>query len=525
MKQKQKPASPPPIVRMKRICKSFGRVQVLQDVELEIFTGEVHILAGENGAGKSTLIKILAGVYPDFEGEIEIDGRPVHPRSPQEATALGIAVIHQELSLVPSMTVADNIFLGRSMSRRGFVQDSLQRTEARRVLGQLGLDLDVDQPLEAYPIAIQQQVEVAKAMSIQAKVIIMDEPTSALNTTEVHKLFRLIAELKAKGYGVVYITHRMEEIEEIADRISVLRDGQYIGTAPAAELPMPKLLQWMVGREMDQHFPRHLSHIGDDRLRVEEFSVDLDQGKGNPAVNKVSFSVRAGEILGIGGLRGAGSSELLLGLFGAYGHAARGIVKLNGEPLRIRAPRQAIERGIALLTNDRKATGLISSMSVIANVTLADLNRLSPGGWRQPERERQVTAELGQALNLRAASLEMEVNELSGGNQQKVVIAKWLQTNPQLLLLDEPTRGVDVGAKYEIYQLMNEWTAQGIAIVLITSEMPELLAMSDRIIVMHRGQITAAFSREQASAEAILEAAMGKTYHLNGNHFGREETA
>lgn len=522
MNYDNKLAQPVPIVRMKHISKSFGRVQVLKDVELEIFPGEVHILAGENGAGKSTLIKILAGVYPDFEGTIEIDGQSVCPRSPQEATALGIAVIHQELSLVPSMTVADNIFLGRSMTRHGFVQDALQKVEARRALSLLGLDLDVDLPLETYPIAIQQLVEVAKAMSIQAKVIIMDEPTSALNATEVQKLFRLIAELKVKGYGIVYITHRMEEIEEIADRISVLRDGQYIGSALAAELPMPKLIQWMVGRTMEQHFPRHLPHIGDDRLRVEEFSVDLDQHRGKPVVNKVSFSVRSGEILGIGGLRGSGASELLMGLFGAYGHAAQGMVKLNGQALQIRAPRQAIDRGIALLTNDRKATGLVPSMSVIANVTLADLNRLSPRGWRRPERERQVTQELGQAINLRAASLEMEANELSGGNQQKVVLAKWLQTNPQLLLLDEPTRGVDVGAKYEIYQLMNAWTAQGIAIVLITSEMPELLAMSDRIVVMHRGQITAAFTRGQASAERILEAAMGKTYQLNGNHFGKE---
>ncbi|MDY0095263.1 MAG: sugar ABC transporter ATP-binding protein [Candidatus Vecturithrix sp.] len=522
MKQNQNPSSPLPIVQMKRICKSFGRVQVLKDVELAIFPGEVHVLAGENGAGKSTLIKILAGVYPDFEGEIEIEGKTVHPHSPQEATALGIAVIHQELSLVPSMSVADNIFLGRSITRHGFVQDTLQKAEARRVLDQLGLDLEVDLPLDTYPIAIQQLVEVAKAMSIQAKVIIMDEPTSALNAPEVRKLFRLITELKAKGYGIVYITHRMEEIEEIADRISVLRDGQYIGSAPAAELPIPKLIQWMVGRAMEQHFPRHLPRVGDDRLRVEEFSVTPDQHAGKPLVKKVSFSVRTGEILGIGGLRGSGASELLLGLFGAYGHAAQGTIKLNGQSLQIRAPRQAIDHGIALLTNDRKATGLVPSMSVIANVTLADLNRLSPRGWRQVERERQVTAELGQALNLRAASLDMEVNELSGGNQQKVVLAKWLQTNPQLLLLDEPTRGVDVGAKHEIYQLMNEWTAQGIAIVLITSEMPELLAMSDRIVVMHRGQITAAFTREQASAEVILEAAMGKTYHLNGNHFGRE---
>ncbi len=443
MKQNQNPSSPLPIVQMKRICKSFGRVQVLKDVELVIFPpNEVHVVAGENGAGKSTLIKILAGVYPDFEGEIEIEGKTVHPHSPQEATALGIAVIHQELSLVPSMSVADNIFLGRSITRHGFVQDTLQKAEARRVLDQLGLDLEVDLPLDTYPIAIQQLVEVAKAMSIQAKVIIMDEPTSALNAPEVRKLFRLITELKAKGYGIVYITHRMEEIEEIADRISVLRDGQYIGSAPAAELPIPKLIQWMVGRAMEQHFPRHLPRVGDDRLRVEEFSVTPQHG-GKSLVKKVSFSVCAGEILGIGGLRGSGASELLLGLFGAYGHAAQGRVKLNGLSLQICAPRQAIDHGIALLTNDRKATASCPLMSVIANVTLADLNRPSPRGWRQVERERGNCRTRTGIESLRRL-LDMEVNELSGGNQQKVVLAKWLQTNPQLLLLDESTRGVDV---------------------------------------------------------------------------------
>ena len=498
------------LARMSGINKRFGAVQVLYEVGLEVLAGEVHVLAGENGAGKSTLIKILAGVHTDFEGTIEIDGRPVRPGTPLEANALGVAVIYQELSLVPSMSVADNIFLGRPRTgRAGLVDDRGQASEARRLLGQLGMEIDVERNVDEFPIGTQQLIEIAKALSYDAKVIVMDEPTSALSAPEVERLFHQIEKLKAQGCGIVYITHKMEEIERIADRITVLRDGRLVGTAPAAELPPAKLIHWMVGRQLDQQFPRHVPHIGAERLRVEDFVVEGRQGR-RPLVDGVTLSVRAGEIVGIGGLQGSGASQLLLGLFGALGKRARGRVWLDGEPIRITRPRQAIDRGIAMLTNDRKATGLVLSMSVIANATLAGLRRLSPRGWRNPYREQQATAELAQSLRLRAASIEMEVGELSGGNQQKVVLAKWLQTDPQLMLLDEPTRGVDVGAKQEIYQLMNEWTAGGIAIILITSEMPELLAMSDRILVMHRGRLTAELSRQEASPERVLEAAMGR---------------
>ncbi len=297
--------SPPiskPVVRMKNITKKFGRVTVLKDVQLEILPGEVHVLTGENGAGKTTLIKILAGAHTEFEGTIEIDENMVRPGSPQEANAMGIVAIHQELSLVSSMSVTDNIFLGRSITQHGFVKQKVQRTEAKRVLQQLGLDIDVDQPVETFPIATQQLIEIAKAMSIQVKVIIMDEPTSALRCPEVRKLFQLKDELKARGYGIIYITHRMEEIEEIADRITVLRDGEHIGTASASELPIPKLITWMVGREMEQQFPRHVPHIGEERLRLENFTVPSMKHKQKMAVNKISLSVRAGEILGVGGL-------------------------------------------------------------------------------------------------------------------------------------------------------------------------------------------------------------------------------
>lgn len=496
---------------MTGITKRFGDVTVLQDVQFEIRSGEVHVLAGENGAGKSTLIKILAGIHTDFEGRIEIDGHEVRPQTPLEANALGVAVIYQELSLIGPMSVADNIFLGRTPTKAGLVRDAKQQEEALHWVRQLGLDIDVRKPVEQFPIAIQQLIEIAKALSHNAKVIVMDEPTSALNAPEVEKLFVLIQSLKQRGCGIVYISHKMEEIERIADRVTVLRDGRWIGTAPAKELPPPKLIQWMVGRDLGEQFPRRAPHPGEERLRLEDFSVFPTGFAEKPSVQDVSLSVHTGEILGIGGLQGSGATELFFGLFGAYGAATRGRVRVDGKEVCFTAPRQAIESGVAMLTNDRKATGLILSLPIIANATLAGLRELSPGGWRQPAREREAAEKTTAPIRLRAASLDLEVSALSGGNQQKVAVAKWLQTQPKLLLLDEPTRGIDVAAKREIYQLMDEWTAQGIAILLITSEMPELLTLSDRIVVMHRGRITAEFSRAQATPEKILAAAMGQS--------------
>jgi ABC-type sugar transport system ATPase subunit len=407
------------------------------------------------------------------------------------------------------MSVADNIFLGRLPTRAGFVDRAQQEKQAAYWVQQLGLDLEVRQPVEQFPIAVQQLIEIAKALSQKARIIVMDEPTSALNAPEVGKLFGLIAALKRQGCGLVYISHKMEEIERIADRITVLRDGRWIGTAPAAELPAAKLIEWMVGRAVSEQFLRHASHPGRELFRGENLSV-LAEGKSRrAAVQELSLEVRSGEILGIGGLQGSGASELFLGLFGAYGPPVRGTVYLEGEKVEIHSPRQAIQAGVALLTNDRKATGLVLPLSVIANATLAGLPQLARGGWRRPDAERLAAETITSSLRLRAASLDQPVGFLSGGNQQKVAIAKWLQVRPKLLLLDEPTRGIDVGAKQEIYQLMNQWTAQGIAIMLITSELPELLTLSDRILVLHRGRCTAEFSRAQATPERIMAAAMG----------------
>jgi ABC-type sugar transport system ATPase subunit len=496
---------------MSQISKRFGAVRVLDQVNLDVLPGEVHILAGENGAGKSTLMKILGGVYSDYEGSIEIQGKVVRPRSPLEASSLGVAVIYQELSLVGPMTVADNIFLGRTLTRGGFIRDHQQRERARALMDRLGLEIDVDQRVERLPIGSQQLVEIAKGIAQDARVIVMDEPTSALSSPEVARLFGLIESLKSRGCGIVYITHKMEEIEQIGDRVTVLRDGHYIGTAPMSELPIPKLIEWMVGRQVQEQFPRHAGRVGDERLVLENFCVKGTGSGGRGSVDEVSFRARAGEIVGIGGLQGSGASELFLGLFGAYGrHRTRGRVLLDGKPLSLRSPAQSIADGVALLTNDRKATGLVLSLSVTANSTLAALPRLSPWGWRRPGAETMVTRKFADSFRLRAASTSMDVGALSGGNQQKVAIAKWLATDPKVLLLDEPTRGIDIGAKRDIYQLMNEWTARGITILLITSELPELLAMSDRILVLHRGRLTARLTREQASAERVLAAAMGQ---------------
>jgi ribose transport system ATP-binding protein len=502
---------PSSLVRLTGITKRFGPVTVLRDVQFEGRAGEVHVVAGENGAGKSTLIKILAGMHTDFQGRIELDGREVRPRSPMEANTLGIAVIHQELSLIGPMSVADNIFLGRTPTRAGFVQDAQQHEAAQHWVRQLGLELDVSQPVERFAVATRQMIEIAKALSQNARVIVMDEPTSALNAPEVNTLFALIQSLKQRGCCVIYITHKMEEIERIADRITVLRDGQWVGTAPAAELPPAKLIQWMVGRDLGEQFPRRAQHLGAERLRLENFSVFSSGFSSRPAATDISLSVRAGEVLGLGGLQGSGASELMLGVFGAYGAATRGRLFLENTEQRFTAPRQAINAGVALLTNDRKATGLILSLSIIANTTLAGLRALSPGGWRRPVRERQATEAVVAPMRLRAASMESEVVTLSGGNQQKVALAKCLQTQPRLLMLDEPTRGIDIGAKREIYQLVEQWRAAGMAILLISSEMPELLTLSDRIVVFHRGQVTAEYARSQASPELILAAAMGQT--------------
>ncbi len=497
---------------MSGVFKSFGRQRVLRDVDFDLRAGEVHVLAGENGAGKSTLIKILGGVHHPDGGRIRLNGRERRFRTPREAAAAGVAIIHQELSLVPSMSVADNVFLGRERSTRGWMHYADQNRHTRQVLDRLGLDIDVQRPVGAFPISVQQLIEIGKALGYNARVIVMDEPTSALNEPEVERLFETVADLKNRGCGIIYITHKLEEVYRIADRITVLRDGVRIATATAREMPAARLIHNMVGRDLVETGASAASTPHADRpVRLAVCGITVPAGgRGHrPRVQNVSFAVRAGEIVGLAGLQGSGNSDLLWGLFGALGRGVTGQFEINGTVYRPRSPRHAIRNGIALLTNDRQRTGLVPSMSVMANATLAAVHRVSPGGWVRGGREATLAAESTQSLRLRAASLQQPVATLSGGNQQKVAMAKWLNTEPQVLLLDEPTRGVDVGAKEDIYQLMDQWREAGLAIVLITSEMPELLRMSDRIIVMHRGRTTAELARTEATQERILRAAMG----------------
>ncbi len=503
------------LLQMHGICKSFSGVEVLTNVPFDLYSGEVHALAGENGAGKSTLIKILAGVHTDHTGQINVGEQPVRFKSVHEAAAKGISVIHQELSLVGPMTVADNIFLGREKTTGLCLDKNSMKEKAAQLLADLGLDVDVAGKVEDYPISIQQMIEICKALAFDCRIIVMDEPTSALTDPEVEKLFGIIEQLKSKGCGIIYISHKMEEIYRIADRITVLRDGQHIGTENASQLSSDRLIKWMVGRELNQQFPHHTAKPGKPRLEVRNFSVPNPGGRTEWAVDNISLSVRGGEIVGLAGLQGSGNSQLLNGIFGTYGKNTRGRVEIDGEKFLPTAPKKAIEHGIALLTNDRKANGLVMQMSIVHNATMASLKKFSPANWLQPKQELAAAAKQTESLKLKAKSLTQPVSSLSGGNQQKVVMAKWIETCPKILLLDEPTRGVDIGAKHEIYELMNKWTSQGIAIVLITSEMPELLAMSDRIIVMHRGKITAEFSHQNATQEKILNAAMGQILSIN----------
>ena len=514
-RQGQEPAAP--LLSMAGISKSFSGVEVLHEVDFDLRPGEVHVLAGENGAGKSTLIKIAAGVHTEYVGALHLSGRLTRFTSPHDAARQGISVIHQEMSLIDGMSVVDNMFLGRELTRRGSAAQWLDRRaqlkRAREFCEELDLaDIELERPVEDYSLSVKNRIEIAKALAWSARIIVMDEPTSALSQPEVVRLFELISQLKARGCGIVYITHRMEEIYRVASRITVLRDGRYVGTAEASALPQAELIRWMIGRELTTHFPPRETALGAERLRVEGLSVlapgATSTGSRRWLVRDVSLSVREGEIVGIAGLQGSGNSDLLRGIFGAHGELAHGRVLVDGRPFEVRSPLHSVRQGIAYLTNDRKATGLVLSLDVARNITLASVPAISPGGFIREGQERRIAEQHTQALRIRATGSTQEVSTLSGGNQQKVTLAKWIETRPRVLLLDEPTRGVDVGAKHEIYELMNSWTRQGHAIVLITSEMPELLGLSDRIVAMHRGRVTAVFERGEATQERVLKAAM-----------------
>jgi ABC-type sugar transport system ATPase subunit len=510
------PSRREPIVVMRGIRKSFGPVEVLHGVDFDVQPGEIHVLAGENGAGKSTLIKILSGVYDDFSGELQVSGRSRRFAHPSEAVQVGIATIHQELSLVGSMSISDNLFLGREVSQRfGRVDHGYQESETARILEEAELDFAPRQLVEELPISSQQILEIARALARDADLIILDEPTSALNEHEVDSLFERILELRRRGRGIIYITHKMEEIYRLADRITVLRDGGLVGTAAAAELEPEQLVKWMVGRELALAGGERPAPSEAPALEVDALCVAHPAIKARSVVEDVSFTLRRGEVLGLAGLQGSGTSEVLHALFGALGRRVSGRVRLCGEPFALRGPRKSVERGVMLLTNDRKSCGLAPEMSVTHSVSLAGLSRFcGRGGWVRRGEESDAVRGLTEEFRLSAPSFDAAVRVLSGGNQQKVYLARCLLPEPRVLLLDEPTRGIDVGAKADIYDLMRGWVGHGISILLITSEMDELLALSDRILVMHRGRITAEFTRETASKDGVLAAAMG----LVGGH-------
>lgn len=493
----------PPALEMRRITKTYPGVRALSDVDFEARSGEVHALVGENGAGKSTLIKILAGAQPKDSGEIYIDGRPVHIDTPQQAMDLGISVIYQEFNLVPYLNVAENIFLGREprAALPGFVDFGTMYREAQKIIDRLGVRLNVHTPVYRLSVAQQQMVEIGKATSRKSRIIVMDEPSATLTEHELQNLFSLIRQLRAEGVAIIYISHRLEEIFQVCDRVTVLRDGHRIATADIGSITREEIIRWMVGRELQQMILKETAEVREPALVVRRL-------RRRGVLHDIDLTARRGEVLGIAGLVGAGRTELARAIFGAD-PIDGGEIELFGKLVRIRSPEDAIRHGIGLVTEDRKAQGLVLGMAVRENVTLANLPAVSAFGFIQIGREREVARKYVEDLAVKTPTIEQTVQNLSGGNQQKVVLAKWLFTNSKVLIFDEPTRGIDVGAKTEIYQLMNALARRGVAIIMISSELPEVLGMSDRILVMHEGRIAGEFSRAEATQEKIMHLATG----------------
>jgi ABC-type sugar transport system ATPase subunit len=491
-----------PLLRMEGISKRFADVQALQDVDFEVYPGEILGFVGENGAGKSTLVKILSGVYHRDQGSVWFRGQPVEIRSPHEAQEAGITTIYQELALVPHLSVAENIFLNREPRRVrqiGLVDFKAQKRQAEEILADMGVEIPGDRMVKDLTVAAQQMVEIAKAVSRNASLILMDEPTSALSSKEVDALFALMRRLKEKGVSVVFISHRLEEVLQVVDRIIVMRDGHRVGTLAREEATTAGIIRLMVGREVGL-FPKQDAPIGEPILEVRNIS-------GNNGVREVSFSVRKGEIVGLAGLVGAGRTEVARLICGVD-CLTEGSILLGGKEIKIRNTGDAVEWGIGWVPEDRKQHGLVLMMDVKSNITLAILRRLS--GWTGTIRarsERDIAQEYVKALSIATPSISQITSNLSGGNQQKVVVAKWLSAKPKLLIMDEPTRGIDVGAKSEVHALMSRLAQEGMGILMISSEMPEIIGMSDRVIVMCQGRVTGEFSRPNLSQEEIMTCA------------------
>jgi len=493
---------------MEQISKHFGGSHALRDVTFVARAGEVHALCGENGAGKSTLMKILAGAIVDYEGKIVLDGRALTFSGPRDAEDAGIRIIHQELNLVPELSVAANIFLGREKTRvLGLLDERAMEAEARRLFDRLGTPISPRARVGHLRIGDQQMVEIAKALAFDAEIVIMDEPTSALSDAEVTRLFRVIDDLRRAGSTVIYISHKMNEVFALSDRVTVLRDGALVAAVDRAGTEPAQVVRWMVGREIaEMAFDDH-SIPGKALLQVEGLSLPSPPNSGRPALADLRFEVRAGEVLGIAGLLGAGRTELLEALFGATPVAPSGTMVLDGQTVRFRGPQQAIAAGVALVTEDRKSLGLFDRMTVAENITIRHLDALAIGGLIDRRAESRAVGGSIDRLAIKTPGGGASITSLSGGNQQKCILARWLLSKPKVLLLDEPTRGIDVGAKAEIYVLIRRLAEGGMAIVMTSSELPELLTVSDRILVLCEGRITAELPRAAATEEAIMHAA------------------
>jgi ribose transport system ATP-binding protein len=489
------------LLEMKEITMEFPGVKALDKVSIKVHESEILALLGENGAGKSTLIKVLAGVHQPSSGQIFINGAPVKIESPKHSQNLGISIIHQEFNLIPYMSIAENIFIGREPRKiKGVLNRKKINEDTRKWLDKVGLKhLSPDSLISQLSVAEQQLVEIAKALSFESKIIIMDEPTAALNDEDTNKLLNIMRDLKQQGMAIIFITHRLEEVEAVADRISVLRDGQYIGSELVKNVTRDDMVTMMVGRELTDLFPEKVNATGEIALEVKNLNVP-------ETLYDINFTVNKGEIVGIAGLMGSGKTELSRALFGLY-KDMKGTVKVYDKI--VRTPREAIDAGIALVTDDRKQEGLVLGLSVYENLLLPVYRKISKFGILQKRRKDEIVNRWIKDLKIKVHDPKVEVKTLSGGNQQKVVIGKWLQMDPKVLILNEPTRGIDVGAKAEIYQIMKRLTEDGIAIILISSEMPELLGMSHRILVMNEGRITAELKDVEATQEKIFYYASG----------------
>ena len=487
---------------MRGIDKAFGSNQVLKNAGFELRDGEIHALMGENGAGKSTLMKILTGVYTRDAGTVTVDGQEVVYKSPQEAEKAGIVFIYQELNVLFDLTVEENLFMGKEITKGlGICNKKEMRKKAREVMERMGVNIPVDAVMSDLSVGQQQMVEICKALMVDAKVLIMDEPTAALTESETKVLFEVINSLRAKGVSIVYISHRMEEIFQLCDRITILRDGQYVGTENIKDITMDGVVQMMIGREIGERYPQRNVTIGQEVLRVEGLTHEK-------MFRDVNFSVRAGEVLGVSGLMGAGRTEIMQAIFGNL-PTVSGKVFIEGKEVHIQNPRQAIAAGIGFITEDRKTEGLLLEKSIADNIELCNLNKVSKNSVLSKKKGAALVQRGIEEFRIRCFNAEHECHNLSGGNQQKVVLAKWIYTDPKILILDEPTRGVDIGAKKEIYNVINDMAAKGVAVIMVSSELPEVLGMSDRIMVVHEGHVTGIIDGKDADQAKVMTLATG----------------